>query len=266
MQASDAPSIGAVAEERVLLGGFTPQKAGRLAHGFATRGLAATLTFDAAGALALMDRDRFALVALHHRLVDEDEALLSAIRRGGSAVLVLDAPDGSFADRFGGTPCAEMPGDATVHDVVVAGAALLSATTRWRAGIRTWGPFELDLGRRRANDGGRPIALTKLQFRILEMLVSAQGTVVSKNDLDRFVYGEPSVDGGERTVAHIRRIRTLIEPDPKKPRRLLTVRGEGFRLTDWAPEIDGNGDCAPLSWRAEQRDPRWTPRSAVSAS
>jgi DNA-binding response OmpR family regulator len=56
--------------------------------------------------------------------------------------------------------------------------------------------------------------------------------VLSRAELERRAYGTTMVNGGERVVSQMRRIREKIEPDPSRPAFLLTVRGEGFRLAD----------------------------------
>ena len=95
-----------------------------------------------------------------------------------------------------------------------------------------WGPLELDVARRIASWRGERISLTALQFRILEVLILAAGGVVTPAELSRRVWGDESFEDRERVTAHVRRIRKLIEPDPSRPRFLLAVRGEGFRLAE----------------------------------
>jgi DNA-binding response OmpR family regulator len=94
------------------------------------------------------------------------------------------------------------------------------------------GPLELDVDRRTARWNDATLDLTKLQFRLLVALVTADGALVSRADLHRALYGTAPIDDGERVVAHVRRVRDKIEPQPSRPRFLLTVRGEGFRLAD----------------------------------
>ncbi|MGH2807709.1 MAG: winged helix-turn-helix transcriptional regulator [Actinomycetota bacterium] len=96
----------------------------------------------------------------------------------------------------------------------------------------TWGPLELNTGTRTAKWQKHPLALTSIQFRILEVLVLAAGSVVTSTELSRHIWGPHTYDDRERILAHVRRIRKKIETDPSSPEFLLTVRGEGFRLVE----------------------------------
>lgn len=93
-----------------------------------------------------------------------------------------------------------------------------------------WGGLELDLRTHQARWHGRPLHLTTVQFRIMEVLVMATGALVTTEQLSRRVWGDSSFDDRDRLVAHIRRIRKLIEQDSAMPQFLLRVRGRGFRL------------------------------------
>lgn len=95
-----------------------------------------------------------------------------------------------------------------------------------------WGPLELEVRTHEARWAGEPLHLTTIQFRIMEVLALAAGGVVATEQLAGRVWGDSSFNDAERLVAHIRRIRKLIEPKPSKPRSLVRVRGRGFRLVD----------------------------------
>ena len=66
------------------------------------------------------------------------------------------------------------------------------------------------------------------QFTLLVALAEKAGRVLSRNALMDLVKGEP-LDAFDRSIdVHISRIRAAIEDDPKRPRRILTVRGAGY--------------------------------------
>lgn len=109
-----------------------------------------------------------------------------------------------------------------------------------------WGSLELDVQRHEARWGGRPLPLTTLQFRIMEVLALAAGSVVTDEQLSRRVWSaSSSCEDKDRLVAHIRRIRRSMEEDPARPRFLIRVRGKGFRLAetggDHPPPMPGRG-------------------------
>lgn len=76
---------------------------------------------------------------------------------------------------------------------------------------------------------GRPVALTRTEFRLLCELAEHPGRVLSRQQLLRRVW-EYEV-GDERLVdVHVGRLRHKIEEDSGAPRYLVTVRGLGYKL------------------------------------
>lgn len=76
---------------------------------------------------------------------------------------------------------------------------------------------------------GTPVAVTRTEFRLLCELAEHPGLVLSRQQLLQRVW-EYEI-GDERLVdVHIGRLRQKIEPDPRTPRSLVTVRGMGYKL------------------------------------
>ena len=91
------------------------------------------------------------------------------------------------------------------------------------------GDIELDLARRVAKVAGRAVELTTTEFNLLLVLARHPGWVFSRLDLLTRTCGAYQAD--ERTInAHIKNLRRKIEPDPKKPRYILTVYRAGYKL------------------------------------
>lgn len=75
---------------------------------------------------------------------------------------------------------------------------------------------------------GEPRELTGYQFDLLLVLARAAGRVLSRDEVMQRLQGH-EITAFDRSIdVHVSRIRTAIEADPKKPRRLLTVRGAGY--------------------------------------
>lgn len=92
------------------------------------------------------------------------------------------------------------------------------------------GDIEVDTGRHEATVSGRPLTLTPKEFDLLVFLLKNRGRVWSRDRLLEEVWGYEYA-GDTRTVdVHVRWLREKIETDPAKPKRLLTVRGVGYRL------------------------------------
>ena len=91
-----------------------------------------------------------------------------------------------------------------------------------------FGRLEIDKGARVVRIDGEERAITSYQFTILLVLAERAGRVLSRDALMDLLKGE-KLEAFDRSVdVHISRIRAAIEDDPKKPRRILTLRGTGY--------------------------------------
>ncbi len=94
------------------------------------------------------------------------------------------------------------------------------------------GELVIDKRRHEVSVGGSRVDLTPLEFHILERLASEPGRAWSRNDLLDEVWST-EYEGYQRNVdPHINRLRRKIEPDPKNPQYVLTVRGVGYKLNE----------------------------------
>jgi len=91
-----------------------------------------------------------------------------------------------------------------------------------------FGRLEIDRDARIVRVDGTPRSLTGHQFTLLLALADKAGRVLSRESLMDLVRGE-ALEAFDRSIdVHISRIRAAIEDDPKKPRRVLTIRGAGY--------------------------------------
>jgi DNA-binding response OmpR family regulator len=75
---------------------------------------------------------------------------------------------------------------------------------------------------------GAARALTGFQFALLVALAENAGRVLSREVLMDLLKGEP-LEAFDRSIdVHVSRLRAAVEDDPKKPRRIITVRGAGY--------------------------------------
>lgn len=92
------------------------------------------------------------------------------------------------------------------------------------------GPIRLYASLRRVQVHGREQRLTPKQARLLDLFLRAPGQVISRRTILKKVW-ETDYLGDTRTLdVHISWLRHLIEPDPRTPRYLRTVRALGYRL------------------------------------
>ena len=88
----------------------------------------------------------------------------------------------------------------------------------------------LNLMSRRATLGDQELLLSPKEFSLLAELIRNRGAVLSRDLLLTRVWGYDFL-GDSRTVdVHIRWLREKIEADPSDPRRIVTVRGIGYRF------------------------------------
>ena len=92
--------------------------------------------------------------------------------------------------------------------------------------------LEVDLFRRRVLSGGSPVELTAKEFEVLALLASHPGRVYSREQIMRHLWDGDFFGEPRAADVHVQHIRSKIEPDPKNPRYVQTVRGMGYRFAE----------------------------------
>jgi two-component system, OmpR family, phosphate regulon response regulator OmpR len=91
-----------------------------------------------------------------------------------------------------------------------------------------FGRLEIDTAAREVRLDGVECELTGYQFDLLVVLAERAGRILSREVLMDLVKGE-HLEAFDRSIdVHVSRVRAAIEDDPKKPRRVITVRGAGY--------------------------------------
>jgi len=94
--------------------------------------------------------------------------------------------------------------------------------------VMRFGSLEIDRDARTVTVAGQVAEMTSYQFDLLIAMAERAGRVLSREQIMEAVRGR-ELDSFDRSIdVHIGRIRLGIEADPKKPRRILTVRGVGY--------------------------------------
>ncbi|MGZ3409968.1 MAG: response regulator [Xanthobacteraceae bacterium] len=107
-------------------------------------------------------------------------------------------------------------------------AILRRSSGSGKTDILHFGRLEIDIGARQVRLDGEPRVLTSYQFALLLFLAQRAGRVMSRDTIMDSVKNE-RLEAFDRSIdVHISRIRAAIEDDPKKPRRVITVRGTGY--------------------------------------
>jgi two-component system response regulator RegX3 len=96
--------------------------------------------------------------------------------------------------------------------------------------VKAVGGLRLDVARHTATIDGNPILLTRSEFRLVALLASTPGKPFTREDLIKHLW-ESDFVGDKRAIdVHVSNLRRKLEADPRRPRRLLTVRGIGYKL------------------------------------
>jgi DNA-binding response OmpR family regulator len=205
-------------------------------------GFSVVTAADGPAALDAIERHRPALVVLDLMLPELDgRAVIRAVRRDDSAaatpILVLSAR-GSTIDRIAGfedgaddyLPKPFSPAELVLRvKSVLRRAATAPTDSPTRAPI-TFSDLVIDADRFEVTRDGRPIPLTRVEFRLLTTLIEADGRVLTRDQLLDAVYGQDQSEVLDRTVdVHIGRLRDKLDDDAERPRYVATVRGIGYR-------------------------------------
>ena len=90
--------------------------------------------------------------------------------------------------------------------------------------------IEIDLGKRETHGPQGEVHLTPLEYRVLECLARHLGSIVVQNQLVREVWGPERLGDTRSLRVCVKNLRNKLEPDPRKPRYLVTEAGLGYRL------------------------------------
>ena len=102
--------------------------------------------------------------------------------------------------------------------------------TEVRPQVLNLGDIAIDLGRREVLKRGQVVPLTPREFELLAFLARNRGMLLSRDLILEWVWGWDFA-GGTRTVdVHIRGLREKLEDNPARPKRIVTVRGAGYRF------------------------------------
>jgi DNA-binding response OmpR family regulator len=97
--------------------------------------------------------------------------------------------------------------------------------------VRT-GDVVLDVARMRATRAGTHVDLTPSEFALLAVLARQPGRIFTRSQLLDALRGV-AFESYERAIdSHVKNLRRKLEPDPRRPRYVLTVYGVGYRFAD----------------------------------
>ena len=98
------------------------------------------------------------------------------------------------------------------------------------AGVRSVGALKVDVNHHAATIDDRVLQLTPSEFRLLALLATEPGRVFTREELVRHLWQSDFLGDRRAIDVHISNLRRKLEPNPRQPERLVTVRGTGYKL------------------------------------
>jgi len=92
------------------------------------------------------------------------------------------------------------------------------------------GPVRMDVDRHVVTVNGSSTPMPLKEFELLELLLRNAGRVLTRGQLIDRIWGSDYVGDTKTLDVHVKRLRAKFEPDPGRPRHLLTVRGLGYKF------------------------------------
>ena len=196
-------------------------------------GFRVTLAANGKSGIALHAREPFDSIILDLMLPDMDglDVCRQVRARANTPILMLTAR-GDAMDRVVGLEMGAddyLPKPFEPRELLARLKAILRRAKGDRAAdILRFGRLEIDIGERVVRLDGELRPLTSHQFSLLLVLAQHAGRVLSRDVIMDLMRNE-KLEAFDRSIdVHVSRIRAAIEDDPKRPRRVITVRNAGY--------------------------------------
>src|SRR5712691_12161073 len=195
-----------------------------------------TVAADGASGLAAMARDRPDVLILDLGLPDMDGTeVIRGVRGWTSTPIIVLSAWGQESQKVAAL-------DAGADDYVTSPFGMDELLARLRAAIRRASPapdepvvktedFTVDLAAKRVTRAdGSDVRLTPTEWQLLEVLVRNRGRLVTQRQLLREVWGPSYETETNYLRVYVAQLRRKLEPEPSRPKYLLTESGMGYRF------------------------------------
>ncbi|HEU5421790.1 MAG TPA: response regulator [Streptosporangiaceae bacterium] len=190
---------------------------------------------DGTAGLAAMARERPDVLILDLGLPDmEGTEVIKGVRGWTSTPIIVLSAWGQEGQKVAAL-------DAGADDYVTKPFGMDELLARLRAAVRRAAPapaepvvstghFTVDLSAKRVTSGGADVRLTPTEWQLLEVLVRHPGRLVTQRQLLAEVWGPGYQNEANYLRVYVANLRRKLEPDPSRPRYLLTETGMGYRF------------------------------------
>jgi two-component system, OmpR family, KDP operon response regulator KdpE len=229
-----------VSADRILVVDDEPQILRALKTNLAAAGYEVETAATAEEALALAAAKPPDALILDLVLPDQNgTAVTRELRTWTSVPIIVLSAVGDEADKVEAL-------DAGADDYVTKPFGMEELLARLRASLRRGGPpngpvielgmLKLDLEKKAFFVNGKLVALTPHEFDLLRLLATNEGKLLTHRTILREVWGPAYGEESHYLHVYISQLRRKIEPDPARPRYLLTEPGAGYRLLNPAAQ------------------------------
>ena len=190
-------------------------------------------------ALEIFSEESFDLIILDLMLPEISGLdICRSIRKESDVPIIMVTAKDSEADRVSGL---ELGADDyvtkpfSVRELMSRVRAVLRRTTtttktnKIDKSIKS-GNIEINLSKYEAKVDDKNIDLTPREFELLYAFCENEGNLMSREQIFDEIWGYSFIGNTKTLDVHIQRIREKIEKDPREPKRLVTVRGVGYKL------------------------------------
>lgn len=223
---------------RVLIVEDEPSLAETIAYNLREEGYKVSIAADGLSGLDAFRREKPDIVLLDVMLPEIDGIeVCRLIRRDSEAPIIMLTAKSREIDKVVGL-------EVGADDYVTKPFGMMELVARIRAALRrsrreTKAPetlaahgVEMDISRHAVTVDGRAVDLRPREFELLRLLMANRGRVMERSALLDRIWGEDEfIDAGTVDV-HIRRLREKVEDEPGRPKRILTVRGVGYKFAE----------------------------------
>ena len=219
--------------DRILLIEDDKRLAEMVSNYLGEAGFATAIAHTGTGGIALHDREPFDILILDLMLPDMDGLdVCRRIREKSQTPILMLTARGDAMDRVVGLEMGAddyLPKPFEPRELLARLRALLRrAKSERKPDMLRFGRLEIDTGARQIRLDGDDRSVTSYQFALLLALAQNAGRVLTRDALMTLLKNE-TLEAFDRSIdVHISRIRAAIEDDPKKPKRVITVRGTGY--------------------------------------
>ncbi len=222
----------------VLVVDDEPQIVRALRINLSARGYKVITAHDGTAALKAVAETKPDVVVLDLGLPDLDGTEVIAGLRGWTKVpIIVLSARGDSADKVQAL-------DAGADDYVTKPFGMDELLARLRAAVRRsatstvdgvdavvdTGSFRIDLAAKKVRRDGKEVHLTKTEWGVLELLVRNRGRLVAQKQLLHEVWGPTYETESHYLRVYLAQLRRKLEPEPSRPRHLLTEPGMGYRF------------------------------------